>query len=447
VGIIFKYLFLQPKLRKLFRKSIKNTMVKDLFERIQSNKGPLGKWASQAEGYYVFPKLEGDLGPRMQFHGKEILNWSINDYLGLANHPEVRKADADAALEYGAAYPMGARMMSGHTNFHEQLENELAEFVMKESAYLLNFGYQGMVSIIDALVTKNDIIVYDVDSHACIIDGVRLHMGKRFTYRHNDLESMEKNLQRATKMAEETGGGILFITEGVFGMRGQQGKLKEIVAMKEKYNFRLLVDDAHGFGTLGKTGAGAGEEQDCQDGIDVYFSTFAKSMANIGAFVAADKDIIDYLKYNLRSQMFAKALPMIQTIGSIKRLQMLRTMPELKDKLWENVNALQNGLKAKGFNIGDTNTCVTPVYLEGSVPEAMMLVNDLRENYHIFLSIVIYPVIPKGIILLRMIPTSSHTLSDIDQTLVAFEIIREKLENGTYAELAKIHTVDVTDER
>ncbi|HMI06213.1 MAG TPA: pyridoxal phosphate-dependent aminotransferase family protein [Flavobacterium sp.] len=422
-------------------------MVKDLFERIQSNKGPLGKWASQAEGYYVFPKLEGDLGPRMQFHGKEILNWSINDYLGLANHPEVRKADADAALEYGAAYPMGARMMSGHTNFHEQLENELAEFVMKESAYLLNFGYQGMVSIIDALVTKNDIIVYDVDSHACIIDGVRLHMGKRFTYRHNDLESMEKNLQRATKMAEETGGGILFITEGVFGMRGQQGKLKEIVAMKEKYNFRLLVDDAHGFGTLGKTGAGAGEEQDCQDGIDVYFSTFAKSMANIGAFVAADKDIIDYLKYNLRSQMFAKALPMIQTIGSIKRLQMLRTMPELKDKLWENVNALQNGLKAKGFNIGDTNTCVTPVYLEGSVPEAMMLVNDLRENYHIFLSIVIYPVIPKGIILLRMIPTSSHTLSDIDQTLVAFEIIREKLENGTYAELAKIHTVDVTDER
>ena len=422
-------------------------MVKDLFERIQSNKGPLGKWASQAEGYYVFPKLEGDLGPRMQFHGKEILNWSINDYLGLANHPDVRKADADAAQQYGAAYPMGARMMSGHTNYHEQLEKELAEFVMKESAYLLNFGYQGMVSIIDALVTKNDIIVYDVDSHACIIDGVRLHMGKRFTYRHNDLESMEKNLQRATKMAEETGGGILFITEGVFGMRGQQGKLKEIVAMKQHYNFRLLVDDAHGFGTLGKTGAGAGEEQGCQDGIDVYFSTFAKSMANIGAFVAADKDIIDYLKYNLRSQMFAKALPMIQTIGSLKRLQMLRTMPELKDKLWENVNALQNGLKDKGFNIGDTNTCVTPVYLEGSVPEAMMLVNDLRENYHIFLSIVIYPVIPKGIILLRMIPTASHTLEDINQTLVAFEIIREKLENGTYAELAKIHTVDVSDEK
>jgi glycine C-acetyltransferase len=420
-------------------------MIKDLFERIQHNKGPLGKWASQAEGYYVFPKLEGELGPRMMFHGKEILNWSINDYLGLANHPEVRKADIEAAQQYGAAYPMGARMMSGQTNFHEKLEQELAEFVKKEAAYLLNFGYQGMVSIIDALVTKNDIIVYDVDSHACIIDGVRLHMGKRFTYRHNDVESMEKNLQRATKMAQETGGGILFITEGVFGMRGQQGKLREVAALKKKYNFRLLVDDAHGFGTLGKTGAGAGEEQGVQDDIDVYFSTFAKSMANIGAFVAADKDVIDYLKYNLRSQMFAKSLPMIQTVGSLKRLQMLRTMPELKDKLWENVNTLQNGLKARGFNIGDTNTCVTPVYLNGSIPEAMMLVNDLRENYSIFLSIVVYPVIPKGIILLRMIPTASHTLADINQTLDAFEAVREKLTNGTYLKIASEQTVDVSE--
>jgi glycine C-acetyltransferase len=418
-------------------------MVKDLFERIQNNKGPLGKWASQAEGYYVFPKLEGELGPRMQFHGKEILNWSINDYLGLANHPEVRQADTDAAAQYGAAYPMGARMMSGHTDAHEQLENELAAFVMKESAYLLNFGYQGIMSAIDALVTKNDIIVYDVDAHACIIDGVRLHMGKRFTYKHNDLESMEKNLQRATKMALETGGGILFITEGVFGMRGQQGKLKEIVALKKKYNFRLLVDDAHGFGTLGKTGAGAGEEQDCQDGIDVYFSTFAKSMASIGAFLAADKDIIDYLKYNLRSQMFAKALPMIQTVGALKRLQLLRDNPGLKDKLWENVNALQNGLKAHGFNIGDTNTCVTPVYLEGSIPEAMVMVNDLRENYNIFLSIVVYPVIPKGIILLRMIPTASHTLRDIEETLSAFDAIYEKLKNGTYAKLAQANVEDM----
>lgn len=421
-------------------------MVKDLFERIQKNKGPLGKWASQAEGYYVFPKLEGPLSSRMMFHGKEVLNWSINDYLGLANHPEVRKVDAEAAAEYGAAYPMGARMMSGHTTFHEQLEQELASFVQKESAYLLNFGYQGMVSTIDALVSKNDVIVYDVDSHACIIDGVRLHMGKRFTYKHNDVESLEKNLERATNMAETTGGGILVITEGVFGMRGQQGKIKEIVALKEKYNFRLLVDDAHGFGTLGKTGAGAGEEQGCQDGIDVYFSTFAKSMASIGAFVAADKDVIDFLKYNLRSQMFAKSLPMLLVKGALKRLEMLRTMPELKAKLWENVDALQNGLKEKGFNIGDTNTCVTPVYLEGSIPEAMVMVNDLRENYSIFLSIVVYPVIPKGIILLRMIPTATHTLEDINQTLAAYEAIREKLENGTYKQIAAATTVDVDAE-
>lgn len=419
-------------------------MVKDLFERIQKNKGPLGMWASQAEGYYVFPKLEGPLSNRMMFHGKEVINWSINDYLGLANHPEVRKVDAEAAAEYGAAYPMGARMMSGHTTKHEQLENELASFVQKESAYLLNFGYQGMVSIIDALVSKNDIIVYDVDSHACIIDGVRLHMGKRFTYKHNDIESLEKNLERAVNMAETTGGGILVITEGVFGMRGQQGKLKEIVALKEKYNFRLLVDDAHGFGTLGKTGAGAGEEQGCQDGIDVYFSTFAKSMASIGAFVAADKDIIDFLKYNLRSQMFAKSLPMMLVLGALKRLEMLRTMPELKAKLWENVNALQNGLKEKGFNIGDTNTCVTPVYLEGSIPEAMVMVNDLRENYSVFLSIVVYPVIPKGIILLRMIPTATHTMEDINQTLSAYEAIRVKLENGTYKKIAEQTTVDVS---
>lgn len=418
-------------------------MVKDLFERIQTNKGPLGKWASQAEGYYVFPKLEGELGPRMNFHGRQILNWSINDYLGLANHPEVRRVDAEAAAQYGAAYPMGARMMSGHTELHEQLERELAAFVQKESAYLLNFGYQGMVSIIDALVTKNDIIVYDVDSHACIIDGVRLHMGKRFTYKHNDVESIEKNLQRATKMAQETGGGILLITEGVFGMRGQQGKLKEICALKKDYNFRLLVDDAHGFGTLGQTGAGAGEEQGVQDQIDVYFSTFAKSMAGIGAFVAADAEVIDYLKYNLRSQMFAKSLPMIFTVGALKRLEMLRSMPELKERLWENVRALQSGLRSRGFDMGDTNTCVTPVYMRGSVPEAMMLVNDLRENFGIFLSIVIYPVIPKGIILLRMIPTASHTMADIQETLAAFESVREKLTSGAYLQLASERTVDV----
>jgi len=410
--------------------------MRDLFDRIIENKGPLGKWASQAEGYFVFPKLEGPISNRMKFQGKEVITWSINDYLGLANLPEVKKVDGEAAMEYGAAFPMGARMMSGHTEFHEQLEEELAAFVKKESAYLLNFGYQGMVSAIDALVSKDDIIVYDVDAHACIIDGVRLHMGKRFTFKHNDIESLEKNLERAVKMADQTGGGILVISEGVFGMRGEQGRLKEIVALKKKYNFRLFVDDAHGFGTLGETGAGAGEEQGVQDDIDVYFATFAKSMAGIGAFLAADKEIIDYLKYNLRSQMFAKSLPMIYVKGALKRLDMLRTQPELKAKLWENVDALQNGLKERGFDIGTTTSCVTPVYLNGSIPEAMALVKDLRENFGIFCSIVVYPVIPKGLILLRMIPTATHTLKDVSETLEAFSVIRERLQNGTYKRLS-----------
>jgi glycine C-acetyltransferase len=410
--------------------------MKDLFEKIYKDKGPLGKWASQAEGYFVFPKLEGQISNRMKFQGKDVITWSINDYLGLANHPEVRKVDAEAGVKYGSAYPMGARMMSGHTELHEKLQNELAEFVSKEASYLLNFGYQGMVSTIDALVGKDDIIVYDVDAHACIIDGVRLHMGKRFTYKHNDVESLEKNLERATKMAEHTGGGILVISEGVFGMRGEQGRLKEIVELKKKFNFRFLVDDAHGFGTLGKTGAGAGEEQGVQDDIDVYFATFAKSMASTGAFIAADKEIIDYLKYNLRSQMFAKSLQMQLVEGALKRLDMLRTMPELKENLWTIVNALQSGLKERGFDIGTTQSCVTPVYLKGSIPEAMALVKDLRENHGIFCSIVVYPVIPKGLILLRMIPTSTHTLEDVEDTLVAFSAIRERLENGTYKRLS-----------
>lgn len=410
--------------------------MKDLFEKIYKDKGPLGKWAAQAEGYFVFPKLEGEISNRMKFQGKDVITWSINDYLGLANHPEVRKVDAQAAAQYGSAYPMGARMMSGHTDLHEQLQNELAEFVSKEAAYLLNFGYQGMVSTIDALVSKDDIIVYDVDAHACIIDGVRLHMGKRFTYKHNDVVSLEKNLERATKMAEQTGGGILVISEGVFGMRGEQGRLKEIVALKEKFNFRLFVDDAHGFGTLGATGAGAGEEQGVQDDIDVYFATFAKSMASTGAFIAADQEIIDYLKYNLRSQMFAKSLQMQLVVGALKRLDMIRTMPELKQNLWKVVDALQSGLKERGFDIGTTQSCVTPVYLKGSIPEAMALVKDLRENYGIFCSIVVYPVIPKGLILLRMIPTATHTLEDVKETLDAFDAIRTRLLEGTYKRMS-----------
>ena len=406
--------------------------MRDLFERFFENKGPLGKWAKYAEGYFVFPKLEGPISNRMFFKGKEVITWSVNDYLGLANHPEVRKVDAEAASEFGSAYPMGARMMSGHTELHEQLESQLADFVNKESAYLLNFGYQGILSTIDTLVGKDDVIVYDVDAHACIVDGVRLHLGKRFTYKHNDIESLEKNLQRAQKVATQTGGGILVISEGVFGMRGEQGKLKEIVALKAKYNFRFLLDDAHGFGTLGRNGAGAGEEQGIQNDVDVYFATFAKSMASTGAFIAADKEIIDYLRYNMRSQMFAKSLQMQLVKGALKRLDMLRTQPEFKAKLWENVNALQNGLKSNGFDIGNTQSCVTPVYLRGSIPEAMALVKDLREEYGIFCSIVVYPVIPKGIILLRLIPTASHTLDDVNETVEAFASIREKLEKGVY---------------
>ena len=411
--------------------------MRDLFDRMRQDKGPLGKWADIAEGYFAFPKLEGPISNRMNFNGKEVITWSVNDYLGLANDPEVRRVDTEAAAKYGSAYPMGARLMSGHTDLHEKLQNQLAEFVNKEAAYVLNFGYQGILSTIDSLVSKNDVIVYDIDSHACIIDGVRLHLGKRFTYQHNDMASLEKNLNRATKIAEETNGGILVISEGVFGMRGEQGKLKEIVELKKKFKFRLLVDDAHGFGTLGKTGSGAGEEQGVQDDIDVYFATFAKSLASTGAFIASDKEIIDFLKYNMRSQVFAKSLQMQLVEGILKRLEMLRTRPEFKQKLWDNVNKLQSGLKERGFDIGTTQSCVTPVYLKGSVPEAMALVKDLRENYKIFCSIVVYPVIPKGLILLRLIPTASHNFDDIQETLEAFSSIRERLVTGVYKKLSE----------
>ena len=412
-------------------------MMQDLFDKIKNDKGPLGKWAAIAEGYYVFPKLEGPISHRMHFRGQEVIVWSVNDYLGLANHPKVRKADTTAASKYGSAYPMGARMMSGHTDLHEQLEQELAVFSQKEAAYVLNFGYQGVLSIIDTLVNKHDVIVYDVDAHACIVDGVRLHVGKRFTFRHNDIKSLEKNLQRATRTAEQSGGGILVISEGVFGMRGEQGKLKEIVALKKKFNFRLMVDDAHGFGTLGITGAGAGEEQGVQKDIDVYFATFAKAMASTGAFVSGDTEIIEYLKYNMRSQMFAKSLQMQLVSGALKRLELLRNHPELRIQLWKNVKALQSGLQTQGFDIGTTQSCVTPVYLKGSIPEALVLVKDLRENHRIFCSIVVYPVIPKGLILLRLIPTASHTAQDIDETLTAFSTVQERLIAGVYKRMSE----------
>ena len=405
----------------------------DIFEKLVKNHGPLGQHRERAHGYFAFPKLEGEIGSRMKFRGKEMIVWSLNNYLGLANHPEVRKIDAEASVQYGLALPMGARMMSGNSNYHEQLEKELAEFEGKEDAILLNFGYQGIMSAIDAICGRHDVIVYDAESHACIIDGLRLHPGHRYVYKHNDVEDLDKQLQRAAALVEkQKTGGILVITEGVFGMAGDQGKLKEIADLKNKYEFRLLVDDAHGFGTLGKTGAGAGEEQGCQDAIDLYFSTFAKSMASIGAFMAGPKIIIDYIRYNIRSQIFAKSLPMPIVLGNLKRLDMLRTMPELKEKLWSNALKLQRGLKERGFDIGKTDSPVTPVYMKGGVEEATAMVMDLRENYHIFCSIVVYPVIPKGHIIYRLIPTSVHTDADIEETLKAVTETKAKLDAGAY---------------
>jgi glycine C-acetyltransferase len=405
----------------------------DIFERLVKNYGPIGQHRERAHGYFAFPKLEGEIGSKMKFRGKEMIVWSLNNYLSLANHPEVRKVDAAAAAEFGLALPMGARMMSGNSNYHEQLEEELAAFEHKEDAILFNYGYQGIMSTIDAICGRHDIVVYDAESHACIIDGLRLHPGHRYVYKHNDIEDLEKQLERAAALIEkQKSGGILVITEGVFGMAGDQGKLKAITELKQKFEFRLLVDDAHGFGTLGKTGAGAGEEQGCQDGIDLYFSTFAKSMASIGAFMAGPKIIIDYIRYNVRSQIFAKSLPMPFVIGNLKRLDMLRSMPELKEKLWSNALKLQGGLKERGFDIGNTDSVVTPVYMKGGVEEATAMVMDLRENYNIFCSIVVYPVIPKGHIIYRLIPTSGHTEEEIELTLKAFSETKAKLDAGAY---------------
>ncbi len=405
----------------------------DIFNKATTKLGPLGQYASQVHGYFTFPKLEGEISNKMTFQGKEKLVWSLNNYLGLANHPEVRKTDAEAAKKYGMALPMGARMMSGQTDLHEQLENELATYVSKESSYLLNYGYQGMVSIIDSLLDRNDVVVYDSESHACIIDGLRMHLGKRFVYPHNNMENFRKQLDRATVLAEKTGGGVLVITEGVFGMSGDLGKLDEIVAMKKDYSFRLLVDDAHGFGTMGKTGAGTGEFLDVQDEIDVYFGTFAKAVASIGAFVAGPKEVITYLMYNMRSQIYAKSLPMPLVVGALKRLELMRNHPELREKLWNITNALQNGLKKRGFNIGNTESPVTPVVLSGDTPEGTNLTHDLRENFNIFCSVVAYPVIPKGMIILRLIPTAVHTMEDVEYTLDAFSQVKEKLDRGEYA--------------
>lgn len=406
----------------------------DIFAKISENKGPLGQYSQYAHGYFTFPKLEGDIGNRMLFRGKEKLVWSLNNYLGLANDPEVRRVDGEASVKYGLATPMGARMMSGNSVYHEQLEKELAEFVKKEDVFLLNYGYQGVVSIIDALVDRHDVIVYDAESHACIVDGVRLHQGKRFMFVHNDMANLEKQLERAERLVKQNGkGGILVITEGVFGMSGNQGNLIDVVKLKEKYDFRLMVDDAHGFGTMGESGAGTGEHQGVQDGIDVYFSTFAKSMASIGAFVGSTEPVIEYLRYNMRSQIFAKSLPMPLVIGDLKRLELLRTKPEHKNKLWKIVNELQSGLRGRGFNLGTTTSPVTPVILNGTEMEAANLIMDLRENFDIFCSMVVYPVVPKGVIMLRLIPTAAHTSEDVETTLNAFDAISVKLKNKQYS--------------
>jgi glycine C-acetyltransferase len=407
--------------------------MKDIFEKIKANLGPIGEHAKESHGYFTFPKLEGDINPHMDFRGKKLLNWSLNNYLGLANHPEVRKADADATAQYGLAAPMGARMMSGNTEKHEQLERELSAYVQKEDTILCNFGYQAMVSAIDCLVDRHDVIVYDAESHACILDGVRLHMGKRYVYKHNDVADCAKQLERATKLASETGGAILVITEGVFGMRGDQGKLKEIIELKKKFFFRLFVDDAHGIGTMGPNGGGTGEEQGCQDGIDIYFGTFAKSFALVGGFISSTKDIVTYLRYNMRSQIFAKSLPMPLVIGALKRIELMRNHPEYRKKLWEVAGSLQKGLVDAGFDIGVTDTMVTPVYMRGSIPEATNMVIDLRENYGIFCSMVVYPVVPKGMIILRLIPTSVHTIEDVKYTIESFSKVKDKLYNGEYA--------------
>lgn len=405
----------------------------DIFEKLKVNRGPLGQYSSVSHGYFMFPKLEGEIGNRMKFRGKDVLIWSVNNYLGLANHPEVRKADADSAIEYGLGFPMGARMMTGNTSMHEELERQLAEYVHKEDAILLNFGYQGCASAIDALVDRHDVIVYDSESHACIMDGMRMHIGHRLVYPHNDIDTLRNRLERASKMVENTNGGILVITEGVFGMAGDQGKLKEIVELKKEFQFRLFVDDAHGIGTMGKTGAGTGEEQNCQEGIDVYFGTFAKSFASIGAFIAGDENVIEYLRYNTRSQIFAKSLPMPLVVGGLKRLELMRDYPEHREKLWNIVHALQNGLREKGFNLGRTNSPVTPVFLSGGPFEAANIIFDLRENYGIFCSMVIYPVVPKDVIMLRLIPTASHTLEDVRYTIETFEKVQQKLNNHEYA--------------
>lgn len=409
----------------------------DIFDRISRDSGgPIGQYREQGFGYYMFPRLEGELGPHMTFNGVECLNWSLNNYLGLANHPEVRKADADAAREWGLAYPMGSRMLTGHTRWHEELERKLAAFEKKEDAFLFNFGYQGIVSAIDSLLARHDVVVYDAECHACLLDGIRLHAGEKYKYRHNDIAHCEQIISRACAKAEEQGGGVLLITEGVYGMTGALGILDKIVALKKKYDFRIMIDDAHGFGVMGEHGRGTSEHFGVMDGIDLYIGAFAKSMASIGGFIAGPASIIGYLRFNMRSQMYAKALPMPFVMGNLKRLEIIDSPEgdELRRRLFIVTRALQDGFRKEGFDIGEAEACVTPVKVKGGISEATNVVKDLRENYKIFCSMVIYPVIPKGMIIFRIIATAAHTLDDVQRTLDAFKEIRKKLQEGYYSD-------------
>ena len=412
-------------------------MQTDIFARRLTEKTPLSRHAATIEGYFSFPKLEGPIGPRMGLNGREMVCWSLNNYLGLSNHPEVREADAAAAAEYGMGYPMGSRLMSGDTELHDELERQLSEFVGKEATMLLNFGYQGAFSIVDALLDRHDAVVYDKDVHACTYDGIRMQTCHRFSFRNNDLAHLEKQLIRATEATEKSGGGILVLIEGVYGMGGHQGKVAEVVALKEKYNFRLLLDDAHGFGVLGETGAGTGEAQGCQDGVDLYYSTFTKSMSTMGAFISGGLEILEHMKYTVRSQVFSKTIPMPVIVGALKRLDMIRTRPELRERLWKNVHSLQAGLYDHGFLDGNIlgESCITPVFLKhDDYVESVAMVCDLRDAYGIFTSIMVYPVVPKGTMMLRLTATALHTERDIDETLHGFTKVREKLAAGFYSD-------------
>ena len=395
----------------------------DLFDKLETRPSPLGEFTSNGYGYYTFPKLDGPIGPEMKFNGKDVVVWSVNDYLSVGNHPRIREVDKNAAEKYGLSAPMGARLMTGNSDEHEALERELADFIHKPKALLLNYGYQGIMSVIHSLVDRNDFLIYDELSHACIVDGKQLAMAEKSVFKHNDMESLEKQLKRASKKLKPNS-SILVVTEGVFGMTGDLGKLKEIIALKEKYPFRLLVDDAHGFGTLGHDGSGAGTQLGCHDGIDIYFGTFAKAVALIGAFVAAEPRVIEFLKANTRSQIFAKSLPMPIVVSARERIKLIRKNPQWREQLWENTKKLRSGLVELGYNVLPSESPVTPVLTEGSTDLAQTIMREMREEHGVFVSGVAYPVVPKGVVLLRLIPMAGHTDAHIEKTLKAFEAIK-----------------------